>query len=181
MFKPKLTVADTIVTDLKFLRQASMPTTKSEVEKRGIVKAIKYIITHRRSWVPGYGLAAVQIGMPLRAAWYWLPQPHSSPKEVTLINPEIVEQSECIICPKEGCLSLPHQLMDTIRYRKIVYKNDGQIYTATGTEAQIIQHEIDHMNGVLILERVFKQLPGRNDPCYCGSGRKFKKCCLSRQ
>ena len=54
-------------------------------------------------------------------------------------------------------------------------------------ESICVQHEIDHLNGETILDRENKPEPivvkmkiGRNDPCYCGSGKKYKKCCISK-
>jgi len=54
-------------------------------------------------------------------------------------------------------------------------------------EAICVQHEIDHLNGITIHDRENKSKPiisekkiGRNDPCPCGSGKKYKKCCLKK-
>ena len=62
---------------------------------------------------------------------------------------------------------------------------NGVAKELTGREAQIFQHETDHLDGVAVNvakrgAAVSSALPGRNDPCPCGSGRKFKKCCLMR-
>ena len=53
-------------------------------------------------------------------------------------------------------------------------------------EAVCVQHEIDHLNGMRILDRIVdttirvEKKPGRNEPCHCGSGKKYKKCCLRK-
>jgi uncharacterized protein YecA (UPF0149 family) len=72
-------------------------------------------------------------------------------------------------------------LISIKRYNQIEFKNDGQLFSAEGKEAQIIQHEIDHMDGILIIDKEYKSNNvGRNDPCPCGSGKKYKKCCISK-
>ena len=53
-------------------------------------------------------------------------------------------------------------------------------------EAVCVQHEIDHLNGVVCMDRKIdttyraEKKPGRNEPCYCGSGKKYKKCCIGK-
>ncbi len=53
-------------------------------------------------------------------------------------------------------------------------------------EAVCVQHEIDHLNGVSCIDKAVdttirvEKTPGRNEPCYCGSGKKYKKCCISK-
>jgi len=174
-----------IRTDLPYLRQVSKPTSRSEVEKLNLVPAIKYAL--RTAWTGGYGLAAIQIGIPIRAAWFWIPasdgcnsgkeHPRNHHKEVLLINPKILEFKEPIVIPGEGCLSIPNKVFTVQRYNWIKLENDGQVCVAEGKEAQIIEHEIDHMDGVLVMDRVPRDKQGRNEPCACGSGKKYKKCC----
>ncbi len=172
----------TVITDEQFLRQVSKQTSAREIEQKKIVPLIKYAL--HKAWTFGYGLAAVQVGIPIAAAWYWLPKEHKGGAlgdGHLLINASIIEKSEPIIHPGEGCLSIPDKMFTTLRYNKIKLVNDGQICVAEGLEAQIIQHEIDHMNGILVPDRVYKPCEvGRNDPCPCGSGKKYKKCCINK-
>jgi len=62
-------------------------------------------------------------------------------------------------------------------------ENDRELRTL---EAVCIQHEIDHLNGIRCLDRVVdttirvEKKPGRNEPCHCGSNKKFKKCCINK-
>ena len=62
-------------------------------------------------------------------------------------------------------------------------KQDRELRTL---EAVCVQHEIDHLNGIRCLDRVVdttyyaEKKPGRNEPCHCGSGRKYKKCCIRK-
>lgn len=129
------------------------------------------------SKVPGIGLSAVQIGIPLRVAIIRIPNvPGYGDVHIDLWNPEI-ESTDGIIFHREGCLSLPGTTVTVKRARSVVVKNgDGKRYLAEGLVAACVQHEIDHMDGLTILDRRQKD-PGRNDPCPCGSGRKWKKCC----
>ena len=62
-------------------------------------------------------------------------------------------------------------------------KEDRHVRTL---EAVCVQHEIDHLNGIRCLDRVVdttirvEKKPGRNEPCHCGSDKKFKKCCINK-
>lgn len=133
------------------------------------------------SVIPGAGLAAIQIGIPLRAS-IMLTDKHL----YRMVNPEIQDKSYPVIWPNEGCLSCPGTTYMTDRFSNIIikwldYETGMDRRAATdGFEAVVLQHEIDHMDGILNYKREHKYLPkvGRNEPCPCGSGKKAKKCCL---
>lgn len=170
-----------IVTNEKILRQVSRAFPRAEVEATKIPQALKIAAT--QAWCAAVGLAAIQLGFPVRFAFYDFDitekdgaKKHVGP--VYLLNPEIVRRGKLIRAAWEGCLSLPNQRFNPLRYDEIDVRNewDGEIIKARGFEAQVIQHEIDHMDGVLCPDR---QNIGRNDPCVCGSGIKVKKCCLA--
>jgi len=138
-----------IITDIEYLRTKSKRTSWTEIRELKIVERMKKEI--KTAWVPGVGLAAIQIGEPLRFTWYmW-----NGLKEFDkfLINPEIIETSERMMSNTEGCLSIPNQWLATERFNKIKYVTDGQTYEAERFEAHIIQHEIDHMDGILVTNR----------------------------
>jgi len=135
------------------------------------------------------GLAAPQIGLPLRAFAF------KTRKDMPLqffVNPVIEHVTSPFIYHNEGCLSLTNVRVSTVRYRYIsitdyfTRRDRRKPAEFTGTDAVAIQHEIDHLDGELIYKRRaslddIKSLTssivvGRNDPCPCGSGRKFKKC-----
>ncbi|MCG3177346.1 MAG: Peptide deformylase [Candidatus Omnitrophica bacterium] len=164
------------------LRMTSVDTTLEEVLAIDLPARMEAAM--RRAWTPACGIAAIQIGVGLRFAIYyrdWEKKASNAP--VFLLNPRIVGRSkEVFSCPNEGCLSIAGHKHSTWRHAAVNYTHvvDGQVREdmAFGVEAQIIQHEVDHMDGILVLERLKKpQEPGRNDPCSCGSGKKFKKCC----
>lgn len=89
----------------------------------------------------------------------------------------------------EGCLTWKHMVIVAERHRQIevdYFDFDGVFHEGEiikGFPAQIWQHEVNHLNGIEEDVRIdFKEEPvievGRNEPCPCGSGKKYKKCCL---
>ena len=103
----------------------------------------------------GIGLAATQLGA-LRRLLVFQAGPESEP--TALVNPEIEWLSEEIAVAEEGCLSLPRVSMDVERplYARFSGRDaEGEriAIEAAGLEARVLQHEIDHLDGVLILDR----------------------------
>ena len=101
---------------------------------------------------PGVGLAANQVGVSLRVCVIHVP----GDEVVTLINPEIVRRSGTRECP-EGCLSLPGYQGVVTRSEKVVVKGlnrDGRPvrYHASDLFAEAIEHEVDHLNGILYFD-----------------------------
>jgi len=170
-----------IVTDARILRRASLVTTRKDIEYARIGYALK--VASQSAWSPAVGLAAIQLGFPVRFAYYEFDitdkkdntKRHVGP--IYLLNPEIRKASRLVQHQGEGCLSIPNKRFNTWRFDEIEVFNawDQSTIKATGFEAFVIQHEIDHMDGVLSCDRADL---GRNDPCPCGSGAKVKKCCL---
>ncbi len=166
--------SDAIVTDKEILKQTSLPTTLKEIKKIRLYDRLKNSVL--TAWTKGVGMAAIQIGIPLQAAWYSF-----EGKERLIFNPRIIKSGGIYYFPGEGCLSVPNKSYTTKRFLTLKVENgDGEIIEAEKTEAVILQHEIDHMMGRLCDTRsVSKEEAkiGRNEPCPCGSGKKFKKCC----
>jgi peptide deformylase len=107
---------------------------------------------------PGIGLAAPQVGVGLRLAVIDL-QPEERHEPIVLINPEIVSASEETETREEGCLSLPDQYADVTRPRAVTVRFEGldgvrRKITADGLMARCLQHEIDHLDGVLFIDRI---------------------------
>jgi peptide deformylase len=103
----------------------------------------------------GVGLAATQLGV-LRRVLVFQAGPDSEP--TGLVNPEIEWRSDEIVLAEEGCLSLPRVAMDVERslHLRIAGRDvEGGSVTieASGLEARVLQHEIDHLDGILILDR----------------------------
>jgi peptide deformylase len=109
----------------------------------------------------GVGLAAPQIGVARRVLVY---RPRDEDEAHVLINPELVERSEEVEIGTEGCLSLlggelqvPVERHLRIRVSATDAGGDPIDLDAEGFEARVIQHEIDHLDGVLIFDRAGDQ------------------------
>jgi peptide deformylase len=128
--------------------------------------------------VGGIGLAAIQVGVLKNIAIVRLKD-----FNINLINCKIEKSYDSAVFKDEGCLSLPGKIGDTIRFQE-VYVTNNLIYPysfiATGLNAVVVQHEIDHLNGILftdkIIPKIVKKKIGPNDLCPCNSGKKYKKC-----
>jgi peptide deformylase len=107
---------------------------------------------------PGIGLAAPQIGVGLRFVVVDL-MPDDKPQPMTLINPEIIARSEELATREEGCLSLPGQYADVTRPARVTVRyteaNGARCQMdAEGLLAACVQHEIDHLDGVLFVDHL---------------------------
>ena len=108
---------------------------------------------------PGVGLAAPQIGISLRLAVIDVGLRDEGPSRVyTLINPEIISQ-EGELEDDEGCLSIQEYHADVKRFSKVRVRatdRDGNTYEIEGEDllARALQHEIDHLNGMLFIDRL---------------------------
>ena len=132
-----------IMKDPIFLAQKSVPATKEDLPVAQDL--LDTLIAHKDGCV---GMAANMIGVSKRIIAF-----DDEGKYMVMFNPEIVKRSE-LYEAEEGCLSLPGT-RKAKRYRsiKVQYQNEQfqtRFKTFTGWTAQIIQHEIDHCNGVLI-------------------------------
>ena len=103
----------------------------------------------------GIGLAATQVGVMHRLLVYRV-EPDAP--VASLVNPVLEWQSEDTETAEEGCLSLPGVLVEVerpvhVRVRGADERGDALVIEASGLEARVIQHEMDHLDGVLILDR----------------------------
>jgi peptide deformylase len=110
---------------------------------------------------PGIGLAAIQIGEPLRIVTMDLARKDEAQKPEVFINPEILWTSEEREAYEEGCLSIPEYYEEVERPAKVKVKYldlDGapREVEAAGLLATCLQHEIDHLNGVLFIDHLSK-------------------------
>ncbi len=107
---------------------------------------------------PGIGLAAPQVGHSLRLAIVDLMRNDKS-SPIVLINPEIVASSPELATREEGCLSLPNQFADVTRPARVKVRFLDQAGIRQEIEAEdllsaCLQHEIDHLNGVLFVDHI---------------------------
>jgi peptide deformylase len=103
----------------------------------------------------GIGLAATQVGVMHRVLVYRV---EPAAPVAALVNPVIEWSGDELEIMDEGCLSLPGVLVEVerpvhVRVRGLDERGDGLVIEASGLEARVIQHEIDHLDGVLILDR----------------------------
>jgi peptide deformylase len=112
---------------------------------------------------PGIGLAAPQVGVLLRLLVVDVPDDYeeegSKGASLILINPEIVKATGSQIDPPEGCLSIPNWIGNVPRAQRIVVKARDLDFRevrvrAEGMVARALQHEIDHLDGILFTDRV---------------------------
>ena len=110
---------------------------------------------------PGIGLAAIQIGVPQRIIVIDLAKDDEEKAPLYLVNPEIVEASEELADYEEGCLSIPDffEMVSRSKQVKIRYldrQGEKRELDCTGVLATCVQHEIDHLNGVLFIDYISK-------------------------
>ena len=103
----------------------------------------------------GVGLAATQLGTLRRMLVF---QVGSEAEPTVLVNPEIEWRSEDATTAEEGCLSLPGVIVDVerplhVRARGVDVHGEPFSLEASGLEARVIQHEVDHLDGVLMIDR----------------------------
>ena len=108
---------------------------------------------------PGVGLAATQIGLDQRIIVFDVSQTDGPRQPDALINPQIVFTEGSQLSENEGCLSVPDFRADVERYLKVRatgYNREGKPVEmeAEGFPAIVLQHEIDHLNGVLFIDRI---------------------------
>ena len=110
---------------------------------------------------PGIGLAAIQVGVPKRVIVLDLAKKDSPKNPMCFVNPEIIEKSKTNSIYEEGCLSVPGQFAEIDRPDKcyikyLDYHGQPQEIRAEGMLATCIQHEIDHLEGILFIDYLSK-------------------------
>jgi peptide deformylase len=108
---------------------------------------------------PGIGLAAVQVGVPKRLLILDVSSDEEEPQARYFVNPEIVWTSDELAVYNEGCLSLPEyyaevERPDACRVEYLDYDGNPQTLEASGLLATCIQHEFDHLEGILFVDHL---------------------------
>ena len=137
------------------LKSAASPVT--EFDERLATDAERMIELMRDAI--GVGLAATQLGTLRRMLVF---QVGSEAEPTVLVNPEIEWRSDDLVTAEEGCLSLPGVVVDVerplhVRARAVDVNGEPLLIEASGLEARVIQHEVDHLDGVLMLDRTEKE------------------------
>ena len=144
------------------LREISTPVEKVDDEVRALVKDMFETMYD----APGIGLAAVQVGVPKRLLVMDLQEPEEEGEEPVrdprvFINPEILSHSDHEVPYTEGCLSVPDQYVevmrpDRIRARWLDENGDAHEEELEGLLAVCLQHEMDHLEGILFIDHLSK-------------------------
>ncbi len=110
---------------------------------------------------PGIGLAAIQIGVPKRVVVMDLSKDSDKKEPMYFINPEITWKSNVNSTYEEGCLSIPNQFAkierpDKCHVKYLDYNGEEKEIKAEGLLSTCIQHEVDHLNGILFIDYLSK-------------------------
>jgi peptide deformylase len=137
------------------LRRRTRQVTAADAEQVAALLPRMFDIMYR---APGIGLAAPQVGVSLRLAVVDL-MADDKRSPIVLINPEILATSEELATREEGCLSLPGMYADVTRPARVTvrYQDEAgarQQIEADGLLAACLQHEIDHLHGVLFVDHL---------------------------
>lgn len=135
------------------LRERCGPVDPASEEVRAVARRMIELMHE----APGVGLAAPQVGLPWRlfvANWTG-----DEGDDHVFMNPELVDPSAATAAKDEGCLSLPEVQAEVTRPREVTIRAvglDGEAFerTASGFPARVWQHEFDHLEGVLILDKM---------------------------
>ena len=163
-----------IIKDKIKLQEKCSPVSVKEGEEIGV-----RLLHELRQSDNGIGLAANQIGIDKRVCVINVKEP------LVLINPKIVKHSKEQFVFPEGCLSFPDSKVKTKRYESIVVEADnhkGRLSFSANSkdindafECVCVQHEIDHLDGITMFDREFRQEPmvrGENAPLKIGRNEK---------
>ena len=138
------------------LRKRARPVTDSDTDEvRRLVPSL-FATMYK---APGIGLAATQVGNLLRVMVLDVAGKDEDPAPLVLINPEIITNSEETSTQQEGCLSLPEQYADITRPARVKMRYQDmqgikQEIEADGLLSACLQHELDHLNGVLFVDHL---------------------------
>ncbi len=137
----------------KILRQKSLPVETVDTDLQKLMDDMLETMYA----APGIGLAAIQVGVPKRVIVLDIDQKEGQKKPLFFVNPEIIKKSENNSIYEEGCLSVPGQFAEIERPEKchikfLNYFGETKEIKAEGMLATCIQHEIDHLEGVLFID-----------------------------
>jgi len=150
-----MALRDIIILPDKRLRMVSKPIAKIDDGIRRLVEDMFETMYK----APGIGLAAIQVGVPSRVVVMDLSKRENEALPKTFINPEILWRSEDTSPYEEGCLSIPDVHEDVVRPARVKVKYldlEGKPHEedADGLFATCIQHEVDHLDGVLFIDHI---------------------------
>lgn len=150
-----MTIKPLIILPDPLLRQASKPIEQIDTE----IQRLADDMLETMYDAPGIGLAAIQIGVPRRMLVIDVAREGEEKTPLVFINPEIVASSDERSVYEEGCLSIPDYYAEVERPARVTVKHldrngKEQLTDADGLLATCVQHEIDHLNGVLFIDYI---------------------------
>jgi peptide deformylase len=152
-----MALRDILILPDKRLRLVSEPVKKIDSGVRALVDDMFETMYE----APGIGLAAIQIGVPRRIITMDLSKKEGPPEPRVFVNPELLWSSDETATYEEGCLSIPEYYEEVTRPAQVRVKyldrdGDEQMLEASDLLATCLQHEIDHLNGVLFIDHISK-------------------------
>jgi peptide deformylase len=152
-----MTVRKILIEPNKLLRQVSKPVEKVGNQERKLMDDMLETMYE----APGIGLAAIQIGEPKRIIVMDISRDENKKEPLYLVNPVIKNKNLEKAIYEEGCLSVPDQFAEierpnTCDVEYLDYEGKKQILKAEGLLAVCIQHEMDHLEGVLFIDYLSK-------------------------
>jgi peptide deformylase len=156
-----MTVKTILTEPNQILRQVSKPVEKvGEEEKKLMDDMLETMYAAN-----GIGLAAVQIGVPKRIIVMDISKDENKKEPRYFVNPVIINKDSKNLTYEEGCLSVPNQFAeisrpDTCNVKFLDYDGEEKIIEAKGLLATCIQHEMDHLEGVLFIDYLSKLKKG---------------------
>ncbi len=150
-----MAIRDILIVPNPQLKQVSKPVERVDDETRALMDDMLETMYD----APGIGLAAIQVGIPLRIIVMDLAGKDEDPAPQFFVNPQILEDVEDLLPWEEGCLSVPDYYEEVERPRRVKIRYldyDGKevIEWAEELYAVCIQHEMDHLNGVLFIDHL---------------------------
>ena len=152
-----MTIRKILTEPNKILRQKSLRVEKVDKELQILMDDMLETMYS----APGIGLAAIQVGVPKRVIVLDI-SPKDQPRNpMYFVNPEIIKTSDTSSAYEEGCLSVPGQFAEINRPEKckikyLNYHGEDEEIEAEGMLATCIQHEIDHLEGILFIDYLSK-------------------------
>ena len=152
-----MTIKPLIILPDPILRQVSAPLERVDDAVRRLADDMLETMYD----APGIGLAGIQIGEPLRIVTIDLAKEDEEKRPQVFLNPEILQRSDEPSVYEEGCLSIPEYYEEVERPARVRLRFtdlDGKLHEedAEGLYATCIQHEIDHLDGILFIDHISK-------------------------
>ena len=152
-----MTIKKILTEPNKILRQVSLPVTKVERDEKLLMDDMLETMYNAN----GIGLAAIQIGIPKRIIVMDISKDKKIKKPLYFVNPIIKNKNSNYSTYEEGCLSVPEQFAEvdrpsTCEVEYLDYNGKKNFLSATGLLATCIQHEMDHLEGILFIDYLSK-------------------------